>query len=487
MHLFRRHHLISGFLLCNLFLSTGVSQAQPAHNEEPFTFTTWSNQTAKGYKGSFQVPENRSLQESRRLTIHYVLFPATGKKPGPPIVYLAGGPGGSGIMAINYRFEMFMALREYGDVIALDQRGTGRSNDLPNCESHQIIPPLEKIPDTQYIEQHRKALQECLSFWKEEGVDLAGYNTRENAWDLEALLDSEKIVLWGTSYGSHLALAALRQMEGAIDRIILSSAEGLDQTIKLPARTESYLERLQLAVDQQPAAKAAYPDIKALIKRVHNKLEQNPIKIQIPQREGGNLDYLLQRRDMQQIASAFIADPKSAAHLLHFYRAIDLGQTPAFEQAPRRYFPAGFLNPGSSITLSAMPTAMDIASGISKQRKLKVKAQAENALLGNYLNFSYHYDGLAEELDLGDTFRSNPRSDTPVLLLSGTLDGRTYIESQREVISGLKNATLVTVNNAGHNLFMASPEIQNTINQFIEERPLEKTTLTLTLPDFSPE
>ncbi|QFT54284.1 alpha/beta hydrolase [Microbulbifer sp. THAF38] len=482
--------LIKGILFLGLLTSTAITHAEPAKNEELFTFTTWNKQTADGLKGFFEVPENRSIPKSRSLKIHYVRFPATGKQPGPPIIYLAGGPGGSGIMAVNYRFDMFMALREYGDVIALDQRGTGRSNDLPNCESRQVVPALEKISDAKYIEYHREALRECLTFWHEKGIDLAGYNTLENARDLQALrqhLGAEKIVLWGTSYGSHLALAALREIEGSVDRVILSSAEGLDQTVKLPARTESYLDRLQLAVDQQPSAKAAYPDIKALIKRVHTKLEREPLKIQIPQRDGENLDYLLQRRDMQRIASSFIADPKSAAYLLGFYRSIDLGQVPAFDQVPRRYFPDGFHNPGTPISLRAMPTAMDIASGMSKQRKLQVRRQAENALLGDYLNFSYHYDGLARELDLGENFRSNPRSDIPVLLLSGTLDGRTYIESQREAMSGLDNATLVTVENAGHNLFMASPEIQETINLFLEGRPIEKTTLTLNLPDFSPK
>ncbi|WP_444902754.1 alpha/beta hydrolase [Microbulbifer sp. CnH-101-E] len=483
-------HFLKVFLFLSLLVGTTTTHAKSPVNEEAFTFTTWNKQTAEGYKGFFEVIENRSNPESRSLKLHYVRFPTTGKKSGPPIIYLAGGPGGSGIMAVNYRFDMFMALREYGDVIALDQRGTGRSNDLPHCESRQVVPALKKTTDSQYIEYHREALRECLAFWHQKGVDLAGYNTLENARDLEALkqhLGVEKIVLWGTSYGSHLALAAISEIEDSIDRVILSSAEGLDQTVKLPARTGSYLDRLQLALDQQPAAKVAYPDIKVLIDRVHTKLERAPVKIQIPQREGHTLEYLLQRRDMQQIASAFIADPKSVAHLLGFYRTLDLGHVPAFDRVPRRYFPDGFLSPGSPISLSAMPTAIDIASGISTQRKSEVKEQAKTALLSDYLNFSYHYHGLAEQLDLGDAFRSNPHSNIPILLFSGTLDGRTYIESQHEAMAGLSNATLVTVENAGHNLFMASPAIQDTINSFMEGRPIEKTTLTVDLPDFSPQ
>ncbi|WP_444893256.1 alpha/beta hydrolase [Microbulbifer sp. TRSA001] len=472
-----------------LLASSIKGAATPINNEEAYTFTTWSKQTAEGYSGAIQVLEDRSKKNSRKISLHYIRFPATGEKVGPPIIYLAGGPGGSGIMAVNYRFDMFMALREYGDVIALDQRGTGRSNDLPNCESKQIVPPLEATTDSQYIDYHRKALRECLDFWEANGVNLTAYNTLESARDLDDLrihLGAEKMVLWGTSYGSHLSLAAIKEIEGTIDKLILSSVEGLAQTIKLPARTDYYLDRLQQAIDQQPNAKARYPDIKTLISRVHKKLELQPLKIQIPQRDGSKADYLLQRRDMQQIASAFIADPKSASLLLRFYRDLDQGKTLNFDKVPRRHFPSEFLQPGTPITLHPMSIAMDIASGITRERKSQVVAQAKQSLLQDYLNFSLHYDNMAPHLDLGDKFRNKPTSNIPVLLLSGTLDGRTYLESQHEAISGFKNAIKVTVENAGHNLFMASPEIQNTINLYMEDKPITKTHIVAKLPDLAP-
>ena len=482
---------IKNYLFPALLTALG-SAAQAAalpNGEDAFTFVTWSKQAAEGYKGSFEVPENRSRKDSRRIPLRYLRFPATGKIPGPPIVYLAGGPGGSGIMAVNYRYGMFMALREYGDVIALDQRGTGASNDLPECKSNQTVPADKPVSDKRYIEYHRTALQECLDFWQDRGVDLAGYNTVENARDLDALrrhLGAEKIVLWGTSYGSHLALAALKEMEDNIDKVVISSAEGLDQTIKLPARTGAYLDRLQAAVDTQPAAKAAYPDIKALMQRVHKKLEKKPLPMQMKMRDGSLVDYLLQRRDMQLIASSFIADPKSAAKLLDFYRALDNGEKPAFDSVPARYFPDTFLQPGQPITMNAMSTAMDIASGIDAGRKATVAEQAKSSPLQTYLNFSYHLDGIAPQLELGDDYRRVPESDVPVLLLSGTLDGRTYLESQREAVSGLSNLTAITVENAGHNLFMSSDKVQQAINRFMEGRAVESDTITIPLPDMAP-
>ncbi len=52
----------------------------------------------------------------------------------------AGGPGGSGIEAINYRYRMFMEMRKHGDVIALDQRGTGNRMWCPNVGRDKSAP-----------------------------------------------------------------------------------------------------------------------------------------------------------------------------------------------------------------------------------------------------------------------------------------------------------------------------------------------------------
>ncbi|MCI0364650.1 MAG: alpha/beta hydrolase [Phycisphaerales bacterium] len=437
------------------------------------------------------MPENRAVPGSRLISIKYVRLAATGDRAGPPIVYLAGGPGGSGIEAINYRYRMFMAMRKHGDVIALDQRGTGDSNIVPECQSRQTVPATTATTDRRFVEYHREALRECLAFWRREGVDLAGYNTLQNAQDLDALrghLGAKKLVLWGTSYGSHLALAALKEMSGGIDRVVISSVEGLNQTLKLPARADQYLDRLQSAINTQPDAKAAYPDIKALMRRVHAKLEREPVPVNLKSRDGAKTGYLLQRRDMQLLAAGLIADPRSAMRLLGIYDAIDRGADPALDRIPARLLPDHLVSSAKPIMLQGMPVAMDIASGTTSDHRRKVSNQAKTAILGHYLDPIYFFDGMAAELDLGNAFRAGPVSEVPVLVLSGTLDGRTHIESQREAVSGLKNATMITIENAGHNLFdEPSPAIQETIDLFMGGSTVRDGAIKIELPDMAPK
>jgi pimeloyl-ACP methyl ester carboxylesterase len=444
----------------NLAASTpGATHA----NETRLRFEPLQGEAVDAYAGTFSVPENWDRSDSRRLTLHYVRFPATGSKPGEPIVYLAGGPGGSGIdTARRERFPLFMAMRQFGDVIALDQRGTGKSNDIAPCTSQERLDDARAYADEEFVAAHRKAAQACLTFWREAGVDVLGYTTVQNARDLNALrthLGAEKISLWGISYGTHLALAALKQMDAHIDRVVLASVEGLDQTVKSPAQTDAYFARLQAAIDGEPALKAMLPDIAGLMRRVHQKLAREPLAIEVPGADGKPWTYLLERGDAQGFAAMSIADPQNALRLMFLYAALDQGMTQPL---------LGILRPAGNISFQAMPLAMDVASGISEARLRRVEAEAKTALLGDVLNFPMpHLNGLMPKLDLGDDFRRAPTSDVPTLVLMGTLDGRTYPEEQREAVAGLRHARIVTVRNAGHNLFMTSPEVTARIESFM--------------------
>ncbi len=468
--------LISTTLLC---APAGLAE------DAPIMFTAQSGDSVEAFQGYVEVPENRADPDSRMIRLNYVRFPATTETPGHPIVYLAGGPGGSGTgTARAHRFALFMQMRQHGDVIAFDQRGTGGSTELPVCASSVHIADTEPVSDAELAAAYRSAVEECGTFWQDQGVDLAGYTTRESVADLSDLrahLGADQIDLWGISYGSHLALAALKEIPDEIGRVVIASAEGLDQTVKLPSRTDAYIARLQAAVDSQDLARANYPDIAGLMRRVHARLEAEPIALDIPQADGSVAPFLLQRHHLQEYASGLISDPNWARIMLALYANLDAGETGLAVGLLQR-----FHTPGEPITLRAMPTAMDLASGIGDARLDRVEAEARTSLLGAYLNFPMpQIRGSWNGFDLGEDFRRAPTGDTPVLLLTGTLDGRTYPEAQAEAVAGLSHVTQVTVRNAGHNLFMASPEVHAVIHAFMRDEPVTVTEILVDLPDFT--
>ncbi len=453
-------------------------------NETLIEFKANDGQTTSAYQGYYTVPENRDRKDSRNIDIHYVRFPATGTRKGPPVVYLAGGPGGSGIDTAKWkRFPLFMALRQYGDVIALDQRGTGLSKQASECQSSIALPLDKVVPPKTVLKSYRMAALECVDRWKGEGIDIYGYTTVQNAWDLNDLrkhLGVEKISLWGISYGSHLALAALSLFENHIHKVILASVEGLDQTVKLPARTDNFFQRVQELIDVSKDQKARHPSVAQLMQSVHAQLAEEPILIRIPREGMAPQSFLLQREHMQILTAMMIGEPNYLPFVLQIYEALSQGDSGLVTQVLSR----GMFS-DEYIKFEMMPLMMDIASGISRSRMTLIKRQAKKALLGDVLNFPMpQLNGLLPGLDLGKEFRRAKVSDVPVLLFSGTLDGRTYLEGQVEATEHLTSLTHVKVVNAGHNLFMSSPEVLRVMERFIANIPLVDLEIKVEPPTF---
>ena len=236
-------------VLLMLFLTTSVAaQLRPGTLKlKPYVFeTNDKKEKVDAEFGTLFVPEKRSDPESNLIELAFVRFKSTAKNPGPPIVYLAGGPGGSGIgTARAERFPLFMALREIADVIAFDQRGTGFSKPNLTCID-QLALPLNVAPTrAAAIKELRANSSDCAFYWHNvQRVDLTAYNTNESADDLEDLrkaLGANQISLWSISYGTHLAFATMRRHPTSIHRAILAGTEGPDHTYKLPSNIQKHL------------------------------------------------------------------------------------------------------------------------------------------------------------------------------------------------------------------------------------------------------
>ena len=459
------------------FLSS-AARAQAAQPQAgPFRYTSGDGQEVDAERGFFEVSEDRRIPGSRRIRLGYVRFASTAKNPGPPIVYLAGGPGGSGVRnAMGPRFPIFMALREVADVIAFDQRGTGLSASIPDRAATTPYPAMTHAGVTAW---YREEMQKAWIDWSRAGIAMTGYNTEQNADDIEDLrrhLGVEKVNLWGISYGTHLALSVLKQHPNSIGRVALASLEGQDQTIKRPAHIDMFLDRVDHLMGADPAVRAAIPNMPALMRRVHERLEADPATLTFAG-ENGPVDVRMGGFGVQLLASALVANPPQLSMLPKIYLALDAGKTdvltPLFPP-PHRYF-----------NLSGMPEAMDLASGVSSARLALIEKEAKTAVLGDAFNLPMpHLLGAIPGVDLGDDFRQPIRIETPALLVAGSLDGRTPLEEQAEVIAQFQNKAQVLVENAGHNVFEAHPEVQTLLVKFFGEHAVQDTQLTLPPPTF---
>lgn len=452
---------------------------------EPYLFKNSKGEEVTAELGKFSVPENRKKPTGNSIELQFVRFKSTNPKPSFPIVYLAGGPGGSGInTAKGPRFELFMALREVADVIAFDQRGTGLSNPIPPCKPGTPFPLNEPGTTDAYVELVKSNTQKCMAYWKEQGIDLSGYNSAESADDLEDLrkvLGEEKLNLWGISYGSHLAFAAVKRHPNSWNRIALASLEGPDHTVKRPAYNQAFLEYLASKVKANPEANQAYPDVLGSMQGVLDKLESEPVvtKAKHPQ-TGKEFEIAISKLDLQLVTSFFmLKNPRNSKDLPWIYHQLEQGD----------FSPAAAWVGGLKMYIgqvSGMSFSMDAMSGISKKRWNQIQKEAKTALLGRTTNFPFPDVAEGVDLpDLGKDFRKNPKSKIPSLFFSGTLDGRTYLPSAKELVKGFKNGVHVIIDGAGHDLFMSTPKVKSLLLDFFTGKTLDSHTIEIPMPAFT--
>jgi pimeloyl-ACP methyl ester carboxylesterase len=116
-------------------------------DDNPLTFRARSFELVDGQRvgaeaGTLVVPENRERPDGETIRLDLVRFKSTADTPGPPILYLAGGPGDSGVEDARYLYAgLFHDLLALADVIALDQRGTGSAEPNLVCDRFVELPP----------------------------------------------------------------------------------------------------------------------------------------------------------------------------------------------------------------------------------------------------------------------------------------------------------------------------------------------------------
>ncbi len=164
-------------IACLILLVLGAS-APAALELEAIEFEARDGSKVAAERGEFLVPARHDRPDGAELKIAFVRFKSTNPNPGHPIVYLAGGPGGSGTgTARGRRFPLFMALREVADVIAFDQRGTGWSETPPACQYTEVFPSDKPIVRDAILPYLREAAAHCDRKWRDEDVDVGAFTT----------------------------------------------------------------------------------------------------------------------------------------------------------------------------------------------------------------------------------------------------------------------------------------------------------------------
>ena len=452
-----------------LLAVSAEAQPGPSIGWEPMVFEAPVVGQTTGERGWLEVPARHGNPGGAKIRLPVVRLKTTNPTPGPPIIFLAGGPGSAGTRILMGALAPNAArVRAFADVIAFDQRGTGASEpslavpgrfDLPSSVSADSPAARERIA----------ALGSVIrSTIESRGIELSAYNTVESADDVEFLrqaLGVQKVVLWGHSYGTHLALAVIKRHGARVARALLGGVNGLDDRWRDPSDSDAWLTRVGAAIDAAAPAGRKGRFVEQ-VTRVLARLEMDPIRVATP--EG---DVLVGKTEIQLLLTLQSGDLSFVQNLPVLFDSLEtrtsLEAIATAVQQTIRQRPIG----------TAMTYAMHVASGVSPQRLARINMQAPNALLGNAINWGIGDEAFVEALDvadLGEDFRAPFRSSVPVLLMSGTLDGRAVENDARRVGAQFDRASYVTIDGASHDFWFlrAPPRLPAVMEAFLRGEPV---------------
>lgn len=472
-------------LLCVAIGNTSVNAQEMRAGQlqlAPYNFRTYDGKEHPAELGRLWVRENRNAKSDRLIQLAFVRLKSTSAQPNSPIVFLAGGPGipGIGLAQVPVYYSLFDQLRAVSDVILLDQRGTGLSSPNLQCPPPEFPVRVFETTDN-FVQAYSQFVRKCADHWRAERVDLSAYNSNQSADDLEDLrlaLGAEQLNLLGWSYGTELALAAVRRHGQRLNQIVLASTRGPDNLLKLPSVWDLHVKHVSQIAAEDTGVNKLVPDMEALMRQVLDKLERNPVTIEInDQRGNGRVKLTVGKIGLQTLIRGDLSNARAFVTLPALLYTVDQGDYGLLTRRIERLY-NGF---GSS----AMSLATDCAAGWSTKRLEQANKEAKRALMSN-VNLQWRPDicKATGSSDLGQQFRSRIRSKVVTLFLSGTLDPNTPPFEGEEVRRGFSRSAHLIIENAAHE-FLPAAEVQAVIVDFFKGQDVSKRKVSLPRPRFT--
>lgn len=397
-----------------------------------------------------RVPGTVTLSVERRLA---------GTAPSrDAVVALAGGPGQAATPLAESLAQAISPALNTRDLLVFDQRGTGASGAL-NCVALASTASAElSVGET---------AEHCA---REIGAARGDYTTSESVADIEALRQAggyEKLVLYGTSYGTKVALEYSERYPQNVESLVLDSTETPSgpeafhlSTFKAmtPVLRELCSLRSCDGITKTPVADLAHLVRRLMIQRVSGEVYDQhgmAVKLSLSSHDlyklllAGDINPALRAQMPAAVRAALSGDPASLLRLA----ALGIG-APAPE-------PSDAFDIALFVTTSCEETLFPWGRTSSLSTR---ETEVETALKAQPASAFYPFNPDAGLLDewiptcilWPDASPPPPGEaalpDVPTLILSGGQDLRTPTENARTVAGLIPDAQVLTVPYTGHSV-----------------------------------
>jgi pimeloyl-ACP methyl ester carboxylesterase len=239
--------------------------------------------------GDLVVPENRQQPNGRTIRVAFAVVNASGPDPASdPLVFLPGGPGELELDFVEIDVpNWFAAIHPTRDLVFLDLRGTGRSRpslDCPEWPAAWQAALAVRQTAAEDAATLNEAMRTCHDRLVGEGIDLAAYTSAASALDVRDLMTLLGYPSWnvyGLSYGTRLALTAMRDAPQGIRSVVLNSTLPVqaNQIADFPASVQRSLDLLFASCAGDAGCAGLYPDFEQTLFDLVERLNGDPVTL----------------------------------------------------------------------------------------------------------------------------------------------------------------------------------------------------------------
>jgi pimeloyl-ACP methyl ester carboxylesterase len=429
--------------------------------------------------GTISVPERRgsdgnAAPDTREITLFVLLLDNDPDKKNPPVLYLAGGPGGSGTMSYDEWLEN--PVFEDRTLILLDQRGTGASEPSLNCVENDD--PSNDSPTATTL---------CRARLAKAGIDLAAYNSAESTADVQDVrraLGIEQLDLMGISYGTRLALTVLRDQPQGIRSVILDGVypPHINHYEDIGPYTVMQFDKLFTACAEEAACAAAFPDLRAKFYQLLTTLDDKPAvyesedpetgeKFEVEMTDDDLVDILFQAMyDTLAIPElprvVYAATQGDFAPLAEFQASSGARRAARSKQEIELYYDDDaegvFISVEcrEELPFNSLARATTLMKDIDEPLRAKLTSDVETSFA----------DCEIWAIPAGDARENEPvRSDVPALILSGEFDPITPPVNATEAAKYLTNHHEFVIPGGGHSVIGANDCVNQITRVFLAD------------------
>ena len=239
--------------------------------------------------GFVTVLENRATLSGNTIELYVVRIQGMNRVLNPdPVIYLAGGPGGSATRSAQRFIDKARFLYAERDLVLFDQRGIGGSKPRLECSDYRHgaaeLRHLDLSPEDE-LQWHVEALMDCRkTLSTEQGIDLDTYNSASTAADvvdIASAMGYDSFSLYGASYGTVLALTVMRDFPDNIRSVVLDGVLPLQVNHYhwLYANQAATLDELFRQCEVDPECSKRYPNLEESFWRAVDRYNDEPFEL----------------------------------------------------------------------------------------------------------------------------------------------------------------------------------------------------------------